>query len=105
MFASDTAFSLLCKDNFCQVFGINQISSSKFQYFSEKKLVFKPEPDPNKKVETRKPTQTRQKLVFKPEPDPISGLSRVGSVFFVLGTRCRSLTPPQKNIKTPKINL
>ena len=33
-----------------------RLSSSKFQYFSEKKLVFKPEPDPNKigKTETKK---------------------------------------------------
>ena len=45
-------------------------------------MVFKPEPDPNKKVETRKPTRTRKELVIKPEPDPISGLSRVGSGFF-----------------------
>ena len=51
-------------------------SNFKFQYFSEKKLVFKPEPDPNKKVETRK------KLVFKPEPDPISDLSRVEFLSF-----------------------
>ena len=44
--------------------------------------MFKPEPDPNKKVETRKPIRTRKKLIFKPEPDPISGLSRVGQFSF-----------------------
>ena len=38
--------------------------------FSEKKLALKPESNPNKKVETRKPTRTRKKLIFKPEPDP-----------------------------------
>ena len=47
--AYNIRISIGYKDNFYQVFGINQIflrlGSSKFQYFSEKKLVFKPAPD------------------------------------------------------------
>ena len=47
--AYNIRISIGYKDNFYQVFGINQIfsrlGSSKFQYFFEKKLVFKPAPD------------------------------------------------------------
>ena len=55
---------------------LSRLGSSQFQYFSEKKLVFQPEPDPNKKVETRKPTRTRTRPDFGFE----SG--RVGSGIF-----------------------
>ena len=59
------------KDNFCQVFGINQIF---FKTWIKQVLIF-----------------FRKKLVFKPEPDPISGWSRASGFFFVSGARCRSL--------------
>ena len=68
--AYNIRFAIDYKDNFYQVFVkirfSSRLGSSKFQNFSEKKLVFKPEPDPNKKLETRKPTRTEIKLVFKP---------------------------------------
>ena len=87
--AYNIRISIGYKDNFCQVFGINQIffktSIKQVSIFFLKKLVFKPEPDPNKKVKPRKPTRTLKKFVIKPEPDPISGLSRVGSGFFRFG--------------------
>ena len=49
------------KDNFCQVFGINQIF---FKTWIKQVSIF-----------------FRKKLVFKPEPDPISGWSRASGFF------------------------
>ena len=68
--AYNIRISIGYKDNFCQVFGINQIF---FKTWIKQVSIF-----------------FRKKLVFKPEPDMISGLSRVG-FFLVSGTRYRSL--------------
>ena len=63
--AFNIRISIGYKDNFYQVFGINQIF---FKRWVKQVSIF-----------------FRKKVGFKPEPDPISGLSRVGSDFFRFG--------------------
>ena len=73
--AYNIRISIGYKDNFCQVFRINQdLDQASFNIFPKKSWFLNPNPNPTRPD----PTRPRKKLVFKPKPDPISGLSRVG---------------------------
>ena len=104
--AYNIRISIGYKDNFRQVFGINQISSglgsSKFWYFSEKKLVFKPELDPNNyKLKPENRPELGKIWFSNPNPTRFRVWVGSGRVFFVSGIRCRALGGGRCNLFIP----
>ena len=75
------------------------------KFFFEKELVIKPEPHPNKKFETQKPTRHHSTRFRVRVPDAGGLWERVVSCILKLLLEIKiTLTPAQKSKKPPKTN-